>query len=159
MRMVRSNEILFPHQVVFCTSTDPIEKYIEPENVLSQVGGALDHHNQLQWIEYFAILEPLQNQCISSGKKLVTVMGDIRNADIQVSYWITATHCGGTGQPLWPDQCATHNALGHNQWSGVGTHAKICHISLSLSLPSVGSALASPVAFPAPGSEPCTDGP
>lgn len=72
-------------QIVFCTSTDPTENYISPENV-----GGMPHCNQLQWIEFFAILEPLQSQCISSGKKLVTVMGDIRNADIQVSYWSTA---------------------------------------------------------------------
>lgn len=73
-------------QITHCTSTDPIGNYITAENVLREVGGLHDH-NQLQWIEYFAILEPLQSRCISSGKKLVTVMGDIRNADIQVSYY------------------------------------------------------------------------
>lgn len=63
--------------------TDPISNYVSAENTLRELGG-LHGHSQQQWIEFFGILEPLQRQCIATGKKLVTVMGDIRNADIQV---------------------------------------------------------------------------
>lgn len=43
-------------------------------------------HSQDNWREFFAMLEPIQSQCIMAGKKLVTVMGDIRNSDIQVRH-------------------------------------------------------------------------
>lgn len=35
------------------------------------------------WREFFAIIEPLQNQCIGAGRRLVSVMSDIRSTDSQ----------------------------------------------------------------------------
>ncbi|XP_059613390.1 uncharacterized protein LOC132259677 [Phlebotomus argentipes] len=65
-----------------CASDSSIRSYISPENVLRVHGGERDHDQQ-QWREFFIALEPIQSQCISVGKKLVTVMGDIRNSDQQ----------------------------------------------------------------------------
>lgn len=45
-------------------------------------GGSYDH-NQTLWREFFAIIEPLQNQCLASGRKLVAVLNDIRSTDNQ----------------------------------------------------------------------------
>lgn len=114
-------------QIVFCTSTDPTGNYIAPENVGVP---AHDHHHQLQWIEYFAILEPLQSQCISSGKKLVTVMGDIRNADIQVSYWSTAAHCAGSSAPLQILLLCLWCSLMHNRLASTYIHVSVVRNSV-----------------------------
>ncbi|XP_055707443.1 uncharacterized protein LOC129804301 isoform X2 [Phlebotomus papatasi] len=65
-----------------CPSDSSISNYISPRNILRAHGGECDHDQQ-QWREFFIALEPIQSQCISVGKKLVTVMGDIRNSDQQ----------------------------------------------------------------------------
>lgn len=45
--------------------------------------GGSYNHNQTLWREFFAIIEPLQNQCLASGRKLVAVLNDIRSTDNQ----------------------------------------------------------------------------
>lgn len=40
-------------------------------------------HNQLQWRNFFVALEPLKSQCLVAGRRLVSVMGEIRASDHQ----------------------------------------------------------------------------
>uniref|UniRef100_A0A8D8IBJ9 Pleckstrin homology domain-containing family G member 4B n=1 Tax=Culex pipiens TaxID=7175 RepID=A0A8D8IBJ9_CULPI len=40
-------------------------------------------HDQREWIDFFRTLEPLQGQCIETGRRLVTVLNDIRNLEVQ----------------------------------------------------------------------------
>ncbi|XP_058837694.1 uncharacterized protein LOC131693672 [Topomyia yanbarensis] len=42
-------------------------------------------HDQREWIDFFRTLEPLQMQCIETGRRLVTVLNDIRNLETQGS--------------------------------------------------------------------------
>ncbi|GAB0100254.1 pleckstrin homology domain-containing family G member 4B isoform X5 [Sergentomyia squamirostris] len=73
-------------EIEYCISQSDssITNYISPRNILRSHGGECDHDQQ-QWREFFIALEPIQSQCIAVGKKLVTVMGDIRNSDQQGS--------------------------------------------------------------------------
>lgn len=50
---------------------------------IPKICGGTHEHNQTYWREFFANLEPLQNQCLAAGRRLVTVMGDIRSSDNQ----------------------------------------------------------------------------
>lgn len=43
----------------------------------------LHQHNQLQWRDFFVALEPLKSQCLAAGRRLVSVMGEIRASDHQ----------------------------------------------------------------------------
>lgn len=54
-----------------------------PIECAPKVCGGQHEHNQTHWREFFAIMEPLQNQCLASGRQLVSVLGDIRSADNQ----------------------------------------------------------------------------
>lgn len=48
-----------------------------------KICGGQYEHNQTHWREFFANMEPLQNQCLASGRRLVSVLSDIRSADSQ----------------------------------------------------------------------------
>lgn len=69
----------------------PQIKYLEANeqcNAISDVNlpiicGGLFKHDQLQWKEFFSSLELLQLQCITTGKRLINVLSDIRNMDMQ----------------------------------------------------------------------------
>lgn len=50
---------------------------------IPKICGGTHEHNQTYWREFFANLEPLQNQCLAAGRRLVSVMGDIRSSDNQ----------------------------------------------------------------------------
>ncbi|KAG4067433.1 hypothetical protein HA402_009670 [Bradysia odoriphaga] len=50
---------------------------------IPKICGGTHEHNQTYWREFFANLEPLQNQCLAAGRRLVSVMGDIRSSDSQ----------------------------------------------------------------------------
>ncbi|KAJ6634647.1 Puratrophin-1 [Pseudolycoriella hygida] len=50
---------------------------------IPKICGGTHEHNQTYWCEFFANLEPLQNQCLAAGRRLVSVMGDIRSCDNQ----------------------------------------------------------------------------
>ena len=64
-----------------------LSQYVTLENIPTTCGG-YHLHNQKQWKELFTNLELLQTQCTSTGRRLVSVMGEIRNSDLQV-YIIT----------------------------------------------------------------------
>lgn len=59
-----------------------LSAHISPECAPKSCGGQYEH-NQSLWREFFAIIEPLQNQCIGAGRRLVSVMSDIRSTDSQ----------------------------------------------------------------------------
>lgn len=58
--------------------------HITIQNISINSGG-LHQHDQIHWKEFLTSLEILQTQCIAAGRRLVTVMGDIRNSDLQQS--------------------------------------------------------------------------
>lgn len=53
-----------------------------PSQIPSTCNGQ-HQHNQLQWRNFFVALEPLKSQCLVAGRRLVSVMGEIRASDHQ----------------------------------------------------------------------------
>lgn len=63
-------------------SVDEVTKSIAIEQVPKKCAG-LHHHDQKKWREIFTLIDPLQNQCLAAGQRLVTTMGEIRSVDQQ----------------------------------------------------------------------------
>lgn len=53
-----------------------------PSQIPSTCNGR-HQHNQSQWRNFFVTLEPLKSQCLVAGRRLVSVMGEIRASDHQ----------------------------------------------------------------------------
>lgn len=66
----------------YAASHEQLLEHIALENLLSICNGPLEH-DQFEWIGFFKTIEPLQSQCLIAGRRLVSVLNDIRNADLQ----------------------------------------------------------------------------
>ncbi|XP_070494733.1 uncharacterized protein Pura isoform X3 [Chironomus tepperi] len=69
-------------KLVYASSHEQLLEHITLENLLSICNGPLEH-DQFEWIGFFKTIEPLQSQCLIAGRRLVSVLNDIRNADLQ----------------------------------------------------------------------------
>ncbi|KAL5293349.1 PLEKHG4 family protein [Megaselia abdita] len=81
--VVECNNNLFPNITVReITNKQSLTTYISLKNAPKEFGG--DYlHNQEKWIEFMQLAEVIQNQCISTGQRLVATMSDIRLSDLQ----------------------------------------------------------------------------
>lgn len=66
----------------YASSAEQLLEYMTLENMLVLCNGPLEH-DQFEWIGFFKTIEPLQSQCLTAGRRLVSVLNDIRNADLQ----------------------------------------------------------------------------
>jgi hypothetical protein len=69
-------------KLVYASTHEQLLEQIALENLLSMCNGPLEH-DQFEWIGFFKTIEPLQSQCLIAGRRLVSVLNDIRNADLQ----------------------------------------------------------------------------
>lgn len=69
-------------QITLLPSKTSLQERIPHQYIPVACGGSAKH-NQILWIEFFTVLESFQTQCISAGRKLVTVISDIRLTDTQ----------------------------------------------------------------------------
>ncbi|KAG5679443.1 hypothetical protein PVAND_009009 [Polypedilum vanderplanki] len=69
-------------KLVYASTQEQLLEQIALENLLSICNGPLEH-DQFEWIGFFKTIEPLQSQCLIAGRRLVSVLNDIRNADLQ----------------------------------------------------------------------------
>lgn len=68
--------------LVYAFTHEQLLEHIALENLLSLCNGPLEH-DQFEWIGFLKTIEPLQSQCLIAGHRLVSVLNDIRNADVQ----------------------------------------------------------------------------
>lgn len=66
----------------YATTREQLLEYMTLENLLALCNGPLEH-DQFEWIGFFKTIEPLQSQCLIAGRRLVSVLNDIRNTDLQ----------------------------------------------------------------------------
>lgn len=69
-------------KLAYASSHEQLFEHIALENLLSICNGPLEH-DQFEWIGFFKTIEPLQSQCLNAGRRLVSVLNEIRNADLQ----------------------------------------------------------------------------
>lgn len=69
-------------KLCYASSQEQLLEYMTVENLLTLCNGPLEH-DQFEWIGFFKTIEPLQSQCLTAGRRLVSVLNDIRNADLQ----------------------------------------------------------------------------
>lgn len=69
-------------KLAYASTFEQLLQHITIENLLSLCNGLLEH-DQHEWKEFFKTIEPLQSQCLIAGRRLVAVLNDIRNADLQ----------------------------------------------------------------------------
>lgn len=80
---IEFNHNLFPNITVReITKQLSLTTYISLKNAPKEFGGNYVH-NQEKWIEFMQLAEVIQNQCISTGQRLVATMSDIRLSDLQ----------------------------------------------------------------------------
>lgn len=68
---------------VYACTLEKLLEFIAIENLTSLASFCRWEHDQHQWIEFFKSMEPLQSQCLIAGRRLVSILNDIRNADLQ----------------------------------------------------------------------------
>lgn len=69
-------------KLAYVSTIEQLLQHVTIENLLSLCNGLLEH-DQHEWKEFFKTIEPLQSQCLNTGRRLVAVLNDIRNADLQ----------------------------------------------------------------------------
>lgn len=69
-------------KVVYVSDRSELVKFMAPLHVPVSCGGPRTHSQQ-HWVEYFTLLESLKSQCLAAGRRLVSVMGEIRASDNQ----------------------------------------------------------------------------
>lgn len=69
-------------KLVYASTSEQLLGHVTIENLLSLCNGHLEH-DQYEWKEFFKTIEPLQSQCLIAGRRLVSVLNDIRNMDLQ----------------------------------------------------------------------------
>lgn len=77
-----NEQLPISHTKLAYASVEQLLQQIAIENLLSQCSGLLEH-DQREWMEFFKTIEPLQSQCLIAGRRLVAVLNEIRNADLQ----------------------------------------------------------------------------
>uniref|UniRef100_A0A182TCP6 Uncharacterized protein n=1 Tax=Anopheles maculatus TaxID=74869 RepID=A0A182TCP6_9DIPT len=65
-------------------NNETIKNFISTDNLPIQCCGFYVH-NQREWIDFFQLLESLQQQCVETGRRLVTVLGDLRGVETQAA--------------------------------------------------------------------------
>lgn len=68
---------------IYACTLEKLLEFVAMENLTSFVNCCRWEHDQQQWIEFFKSMEPLQSQCLIAGRRLVSILNDIRNADLQ----------------------------------------------------------------------------
>uniref|UniRef100_A0A182MFF3 DH domain-containing protein n=1 Tax=Anopheles culicifacies TaxID=139723 RepID=A0A182MFF3_9DIPT len=63
-------------------NNETIKNFISTDNLPIQCCGFYVH-NQREWIDFFQLLESLQQQCVETGRRLVAVLGDLRGMESQ----------------------------------------------------------------------------
>ena len=69
-------------KLAYASTVEQLLQHVAIENLLSQCSGLLEH-DQREWMEFFKTIEPLQSQCLIAGRRLVAVLNEIRNTDLQ----------------------------------------------------------------------------
>lgn len=69
-------------KVVYVADEGELVKFMALPHVPVSCGGPRTH-SQPHWVEYFTLLESLKSQCLAAGRRLVSVMGEIRASDNQ----------------------------------------------------------------------------
>lgn len=69
-------------KLAYASTFEQLLQHIAIENLLSKCNGPLEH-DQHEWKEFFKTIEPLQSQCLIAGRRLVAVLNEVRNADLQ----------------------------------------------------------------------------
>lgn len=69
-------------QITTLPSKSSLQEKIPQQYIPVSCGGSAKH-NQILWKDFFTVLEQFQSQCISAGRKLVTVISEIRLTDTQ----------------------------------------------------------------------------
>lgn len=69
-------------KLAYASGFEQLLQHITADNLLSQCNGPLEH-DQHEWRDFFKTIEPLQSQCLTAGRRLVAVLNEIRNADLQ----------------------------------------------------------------------------
>jgi pleckstrin homology domain-containing family G member 4 len=64
---------------VYACTLEKLREYMGIENLMS-IGW---EHDQHQWMDFFKSMEPLQSQCLIAGRRLVSILNEIRSADQQ----------------------------------------------------------------------------
>ncbi|XP_062544132.1 uncharacterized protein LOC134211360 [Armigeres subalbatus] len=65
-------------------NNETVKNFIGTDNLPIRCAG-FHVHDQREWIDFFRTLEPLQIQCVETGRRLVTVLNDIRNLEVQAT--------------------------------------------------------------------------
>lgn len=68
---------------VYACTLEKLLEFIAVENLTVSVNYCQWEHDQQQWIEFFKSMELLQSQCLIAGRRLVAILNDIRNKDLQ----------------------------------------------------------------------------
>lgn len=68
---------------VYACTLKKLLEFIAIENLTSSLNCCRWEHDQQQWIAFFKSLELLQSQCLIAGRRLVAILNDIRNTDLQ----------------------------------------------------------------------------
>lgn len=63
-------------------SNQSILEFITADNLPPSANGCRQH-DQSQWKEFFTTLEPLQTQCLVAGRRLISILSEIRTSDAQ----------------------------------------------------------------------------
>lgn len=68
-------------KVIYARHTE-LAAFIVSTNLPQMCGGS-HRHSQSNWVAFFTLLESLKAQCLAAGRRLVSVMGEIRASDNQ----------------------------------------------------------------------------
>uniref|UniRef100_A0A9I3EI59 DH domain-containing protein n=1 Tax=Anopheles dirus TaxID=7168 RepID=A0A9I3EI59_9DIPT len=63
-------------------NNETIKNFISTDNLPIQCCGFYVH-DQREWVDFFQLLESLQQQCVETGRRLVSVLGDLRGLEAQ----------------------------------------------------------------------------
>ncbi|XP_035910129.1 uncharacterized protein LOC118511319 isoform X3 [Anopheles stephensi] len=91
-------------------NNETIKNFISTDNLPIQCCGFYVH-NQREWVDFFQLLESLQQQCVETGRRLVAVLGDLRGAETQTA----ALQQGSAANQQQPSGTATTRRQLHSQ--------------------------------------------
>lgn len=65
-------------------NNETVKNFISTDNLPIQCCGFYVH-DQREWVDFFQLLEQLQQQCVETGRRLVAVLGDLRGVESQTN--------------------------------------------------------------------------